>query len=293
MNIVVCVKWIISTDNAIKIESGTIKDRGLHHVVNPCDLIAVEEAVRLKELHAGSEVVLVCVGPPSAKQGLRRCFAIGADRGIILWDTAFEHSDGYATAIILAGAIKHLNYDLVLCGQKAADVEEEQVGATLAEFLNIPMISACIKVDIDSGGHKVIVHRKLQRGDREIVETNPPALLTVELGLNKPRYPTLRAILNAQRKKIQEYDLKALGLSHDEVGSRGSKTRVAAISPPKPRPKKLFTPDSNLSAAERRRLIMSGGVKQKQGNLLEGNPEYIASNVVRFLGEQKFLPSVK
>jgi electron transfer flavoprotein beta subunit len=292
MNIVVCVKWTISTDSTIKIESGTMKDRGLYHVVNPYDLIAVEEAVRLKERQPGSEVILVCAGSPSAEQGLRRCLALGADKGIILWDTAFEHSDGYATAKILARAIERLDYDLVLCGQKAADTEDEQVWAVLAEFLNIPMISACVKTDI-ANGCEVTVHRKLQKGNREIVVTNTPVLLAVELGLNKPRYPTLHAVLNAQRKKIQEYNLSALGLTPEEVGTMGSKTRRTALTPPRPRPKKLFTPDSSLSAAERMRLIMTGGVKQKQSNLLEGDPKYLASNLARFLDEQNFLPTVK
>ena len=290
MNIVVCVKWVISNDNAIKVESGTIKDRGLYHVVNPYDLIAVDEAVRLKELRNKGEVILVGMGPPSAERGLRRCLAIGADRGIILWDTTCENSDSYATALILAEAIRRLNYDLVLCGQKAVDVEEGWVGAILAEFLNIPMITAVTKIDIASDGDNVVVHRKLEKGDREEVEANLPALLTVETGLNEPRYPSLRAIFGAQRKEIKEYNLKALNLNLQQVGVKGSKTKIVAYSSPRPKPKKLFTPDSSLSAAERISLIMSGGVTQKQGNLLQGDPEYIASNVVRFLSKQKLLP---
>ena len=290
MNIVVCVKWVISADNAIKVENGTIRDRGLYYVVNPHDLIAVEEAVRLKELHPGGEVVLVCLGPPSAEGGLRRCLAMGADKGMILWDTAFEGSDSYATALVLAAAIRNLSYDLVLCGQKAADLESGQVGAILAELLNMPVVSAAIKTDITAENDKVIVHRKLPRGNREVVETSLPALLTVETGLNKPRYPNLRAVFAAQRKEITEYNLGALGLNPEQVGTRGGKTRIVAHLPPRPKPKKLFTPDSSLSAAERMRLVMTGGVTQKEGSLLEGKPDYIASNLVRFLSEQKLIP---
>lgn len=290
MNIVVCIKWVISTDSAISVEHGVIKDRGVYHVVNPYDLIAVEEAVRLGELYRGGEITLVCLGPSSAEDGLRRCFAIGADKGIILWDTAFEGSDSYATALVLAKAISRLRYDIILCGQKATDTEAGEVGATLAEFLNIPMISSAIKIGLSSDCKKVTIHRKLEKGNRELVETNLPALITVETGLNKPRYPNLRAILAAQRKEIRGYNLKTLALSYEEVGFKGSKTRVIALSLPKPRPKKPFTPDSSLSAAERMRLIMAGGVTQKQANLLEGEPEYIASNIVRFLSEQKLIP---
>ena len=290
MNIIVCVKWIISTDSAIRVEHGGIKDRGIYHVVNPHDLIAVEKAVRLRALCKQGEITIVCLGPSSAEDGLRRCFAIGADKGAILWDTAFESSDSYATALILAKAISRLDYDIILCGQKASDTEEGQIGTILAEFLNIPMISSAIKIELSPSFKKVTIHRKLEKGNREVVETDLPALITVETGLNKPRYPNLRAIFAAERKEIKQYNLETLGLSYEEVGLRGSKTRVIALSVPKPRPKKLFIPDSSLSAAERMRLIMTGGVTKKQGNLLEGEPRYIASNLARFLSEQKLLP---
>ncbi len=290
MNIIVCVKWVISTDSVVKVQGGAVEDRGVCYVVNPYDLIAVEEAVRLRELHNRGEVILVSMGPPAAEKGLRRCLAIGADKGMILWDAAFQGSDSYATALILAKAISRLRYDLVLCGQRATDTEAGQVGPVLAEFLDIPIVSAAMRIDIPPAGDKVTVHRKLEKGNGEVVETSLPALLTVETGLNRPRYPSLRDIFAAQTKEVRNYDLRTLGLSYEEVGLRGSKTRIVAISPPKPRPKKLFTPDSSVPAAERLRLIMSGGVTPKKSDLLEGDPEYIASNIVRFLGEQKLLP---
>lgn len=96
--------------------------------------------------------------------------------------------------------------------------------------------------------------------------------------------------MQALREDIEEYNLEALGLSPEEVGLGGSKTRTLKLSPPKPRPKKLFTPDSSLSATERMRLAMSGGVTEKQGNLLQGDPRDIALNIAWFLGEQKLLP---
>lgn len=291
MNIVVCVRWLTSPDSPIRVEDGSIKDRGLCHVVNPYDLMAVEEAVRLRDLGAKGEVVLVSMGPSPAKEGLRRCFAIGADKGIILWDTAFEGSDSYATALVLAEAIRHLGYDLILCGQRAVDVEAGQVGAILAEFLNIPMISAVVKIDIDSNHNQIIAHRKLQRGNREVVEASLPTLLTVAFGLNRPRYPNLRAVFAAQRKQIKECNLNGLSLDSEQVGVKGSKTKIMVHLSPKPKPKKLFTPDSNLSSGERMRLIMSGGAAQKQGNLLQGNPEHIASNIARFLSERSLLSS--
>lgn len=290
MNIVVCVKWVISSESAIDVENGAIKDRGVFHVVNPYDLIAVEEAVRLRELHNKGEVILVCMGPPAAKRGLRKCLALGADRGIMLRDTAFEGSDSYTTAVVLAKAIGSLHYDLILCGDKAIDTEAGQVGSMIADILGIPVVSRVVKIEVLPSDREVIVHRKLERGNREVVEAKLPSLLTVETGLNKPRYPSLRAIFAAQRKEIKEYDLRALDLSNEEVGSEGARTAVVTLSRPRPRPKKVFTPDSQLSAKERLRLIMSGGVTQKQGDLLEGDRGNIASNVVQFLSQKGLLP---
>ena len=289
MNVVVCVKWVISTDCAIKVENGAIEERGLYYVVNPYDLVAVEEAIRIKEMHGGGEVTAICMGPPQAEKAMRSCLAIGVDKGIMLWDYDFDGSDSYATAVVLAEAIKPLRYDLILCGQKAADTEDGQVGALLAEFLAIPMVSAAVEVDFSPDSRKVTVHRKLEKGNRVVVETDLPLLLTVETGLNKPRYPTLRAILAAQRQEITKFDLKALDLSLEQVGVEGSKTRVEAYSPPKPRLKKVFTPSDDLSPEERIQALMTGGMAQKKSDFLEGNPENVASTLLQFLEEEKLL----
>jgi len=290
MNIVVCVKWVINPDSAIKVESGAIRELGLFYIVNPGDLVAVEEAVRLKE-SLGGEVTVVCLGQPQAEKAIRNCFAIGADRGIMLRDDAFNGSDSYATAVALAEVIKRLKYDLVLCGQKAAENEDGQVGAILAEVLNIPLVSSVVKVEVSSDAGKVTVHRKLERGSREVVEADLPALLTVDTALNNPRYPKLRDIFAARKTKITGYNLKALGMSPEQVGVSGSKSIVEAYLPPKPRLKRVFTPSSELSAEERVQALMTGGVAQKKSEFLEGNPESVASTLLQLLEEEKFLES--
>lgn len=287
MNIIVCVKWVLSADCAIKVENGAIKERGIYYVVNPCDLAAVEEAVRLKEKHGG-KVTVISAGPPQAEEAVRACFAIGADKGIRLWDDTFNGSDSYATALILARAIKPLKYDLVLCGQKAADIEAGQVGAILADMLGIPVVSAAIEITVAEEG-KVTVQRKLARGNREVVETALPLLLTVDISLNKPRYPRLRAVFAAQKKGVETHDLKSLGLAPGQVGIEGSMTIIEAFSPPKPKLKKVFTPSSDLSAEERIAALMSGGMTQKKSEFLEGNPDSVASTLLKFMQDEKFL----
>ena len=290
MNIVVCVKLvpdvsIISLDP----NTGLINSDDLVYVINPYDLVAVEAAVRIKEGDGVSRVTLISLAPPSNKGLLHRGLAIGADEAMLLWDSSFDNYDSYATGVILAKAIGSLQYDLILCGQKAIDTEAGQVGSVIAERLDIPLASRVVKIDVSLGGKKVTVESKLENVNRAKVEVILPALLTVEVDLNEPRYASLPSLVAGLRQDIKEYDLIAIGLSYEEVAAEGVKTRTVALSLPRPRPKKVFTPDSHLSAEERLRLIISGGVSQKQGDLLEGDPGTIASSVVRFLSEKKLL----
>jgi electron transfer flavoprotein beta subunit len=294
MKIIVCVKpvpdfSIISPDP----NTGLIDPDDLVYIINPYDMVAVEAAVRIKERDGVSQVTLISVAPPSTKRLLRRCSALGADDTKLLWDSRFNNSDSYATGVILAKAIGSLQYDLILCGQKAIDTEAGQVGSVIAARLDLPLVSRVARIDVSPDSKKVNVESKLEKGNRARVEVILPAVLAVEVDLNEPRYASLPSLMTGLRSDIKEYDLKALGLSYDEVGPEGSKTRTVALAPPKPRPKKIFTPDAHLSAEERLRLIISGGVKEKQSDRLEGDPKNIASSVVKFLSDQKLLPSTE
>lgn len=294
MNIAVCVKPVPDTSVvALDPNTGLINDDDLVYIVNPYDMVALEEAVRIKERDGTSRVTLISVAPPSAKRLLRRCLAVGADEAMLLWDKSFENSGSYTTGVILAKAITSGQYDLVLCGQKAVDTEAGQVGSVIAERLGIPLVSRVVKIDISPESNKADIESKLEKGNRARIEVFLPALLTVELDLNEPRYASLPSLIAGLRKDITEYNREALGLSYGEVGSEGTRTSTTALSLPKARPKKIFTPDSHLSAEERLRLVISGGVNQKQSDVLEGDREKIASTVVQFLSEKNFLPSTE
>ena len=294
MNIAVCVKPVPDTSViALDPNTGLINDDDLVYIVNPYDMVALEEAVRIKERDGTSRVTLISVAPPSAKRLLRRCLAVGADEAMLLWDKSFENSGSYTTGVILAKAIASGQYDLVLCGQKAVDTEAGQVGSVIAERLGIPSVSRVVKIDISPESNKADIESKLEKGNRARIEVFLPALLTVELDLNEPRYASLPSLIAGLRKDITEYNREALGLSYEEVGSEGTRTSTTALSLPKARPKKIFTPDSHLSAEERLRLVISGGVNQKQSDVLEGDREKIASTVVQFLSEKNFLPSTE
>jgi len=290
MNTVVCVKLVPAINIALlNPYTNSIDDDDLVYIVNPYDAAAIEQAVWIKESIGVGQVTLVSMAPPQTKRLLHHCLAIGADESMLLWDTGFDASDSYATAKILAKAIVALQYDLVLCGKEAIDDEAAQVGAVLAEILGIPWVSRVGEIQTTGEHDRIKVVRKLEKGKRELCEVNLPALLSVDIEPGEARYPSLPSLLAVLRKRIQEYDLKALGLASRDVGVLGSKVKVISISPAKLRVKKVFTPDSALPPEERVRLLMTGGVTKKGGDFLEGDPKSIASTIVQFLSKENLL----
>ena len=252
MNIVVCVKQVPDTKLSIEVDpdANSLESEGWAYMVNPYDKLALEEAVRIKERDGKGEVVAVSMGTLSARKALRSCLTQGADRAILLCD---------------------------------------QVGPFIAEMLGIPSVTAVTEIETSQDNSKAVIQRKIEKGNREVMETQLPTLLTIEAG-HEPRYQSLPSFIAGLRREIEILDSKALGLSTQEVGAKGSRTQVIRVSPPRPRPKKIFTPDSQLPAAERMRLILTGGIAEKKGDLLEGPPEDIASKLVSYLKQQKLLP---
>jgi electron transfer flavoprotein beta subunit len=291
MNIVVCVKLVPDTHSPLEIDpqTGMPNSDDLVYVVNPCDRAAVEEAIRLKEEGWATQITLVCLGSPAAVRGLRSCLALGADRAILLNDAAFAGSDSYATAVVLAKAIASLSYDLILCGTRATDTNTGLVGAAVAEILGIPLVTEVAGIAAPADGGKVRVQRKLEKGDREVVEVNLPALLTADIEVEVARYASLPALMAAQEKQIEQLDIKALGLPSAEVGASVARVKILKFTPPKPRRKKLFTPEASLSATAKISMLMTGGIAEKKTEFIEGEPKKIAATLVQFLAQQKLL----
>lgn len=288
MRIAVCVKWVPSADSGLIVHQGLLRTTTESFVVNPLDLVALEQALQLKESVGEGNVTVFTTGPPEAVSALRRCFAMGADSGVILCDESFDGSDSHATALILARAIGRSNHDVILCGQKATDTEAGAVGAMLAELLGISMVSSAVKVDPEPQRGQVTIQRRLERGDCELVATSLPVLVAMESGLISPRLSTLKGIVSAQKKDVIWCDRAALGLSEEEVGPTGSRSKIVAFLAPKPKSVPVFAPDSRLPAVERICLLMTGGLLEKQGRLLEGEPQNVADEAVSCLTEGGF-----
>ncbi len=283
MHIIVCVKQVICPENQLQIDPMTnrIDEKGCEYVLNPNDEFAVEEALRIRDSRDENRVTVLTLGPSQAKDALVRCLSMGADDAIHLWDKAMEQPDVHATSLVLAKAISHLGYDLVFCGCEAWDDGQGYVGAGIAEELGIPLITAVNKVELAADGKRALVLRGLERGDQVKMECRLPAVFCVTMGANRPRYPRLRHRLAAQKRHIATWDLRAIGLE-----GVCCLMRLEAVSYPRPRAKRVATPDPSLPVMERLRFFLAGGVSEKQGNLLYGSTDEAIHKVTQFLIEE-------
>jgi electron transfer flavoprotein beta subunit len=286
MKIIACVKQIgyIYYPAAIDLSTGEIDFEKMVFMLNPYDEVAVEEAIRIREAFSDGEVILITAGPPEAERALRYAFAMGGDRMIRI---NYDSPDSWSTSLVLAAAIKKIGFDLVLCGKKAIDNNSNQMGSFIAELLQVPQVSGIVRLNLFDYGSKATVERYLGKGDREEIECALPALFTVEMGLNDPRYPRLLNRLSAEKAKVEVLDPVILEVSSDKAESL---TEIVKFSLPRPKTRKIFTPDSTLSAQERLQLMMSGGGGGKEAsNILEGTPEQLTEHIVQFLAQNKIL----
>ena len=285
MKIIVCVKQIdlIYARTGVDPANHFISDEDRIPMVNPYDELAVEEAIRIKKRLKEGQVILVSLGDLSAEKALKRCLAMGADRLIQVNDPSFVDLDPWGSSVVLARAVEKLEPDLILCGKEALDDNGGQVGAYISELLGFPYISSVAKVELLLEGRKVKVHRALGKGDKEVVESGIPVLLSVEMGLNEPRYPTLPNLLWAFNQNIECWDREFLGLQTSDFRSM---TEVVQVAYPRPRPKRIATPDSHLNGFERALWLLTGSRTERKGSLLEGPPEAMASEIIRFLIEK-------
>lgn len=225
MNIVVCIKQVPDT-NEVKLDpvTNTLIREGVPSIINHDDKSGIEAALTLREKNGG-KVTVLCMGPPQADVALREALAMGCDEAILISGKEFGGSDTWATAKIIAAALKKMDYDLIITGRQAIDGDTAQVGPQIAENLKIPQVSYVENVEIENG--KVIARRQFE--DRyHIIEVNTPCLLTALTELAAPRYMSVRGIVEAYEKDIQVLsyeDLKDL-LSIEHIGLKGSPTNV-------------------------------------------------------------------
>jgi electron transfer flavoprotein beta subunit len=248
MKLLVLVKQVPDTATPVKVASDArgIDVTGITWIVSPYDEFALEEALRIKEKRGqGAEVVVVTAGPERAKEALRSCLAMGADRAIHVNDPGLEGADTLAAARVLAAVIKQEQPALVLAGRQAIDDDMGAVGAQVAETLGWPCLSWVMEEAISDDGTRVRAGRQVE-GGLEIFDVPLPCVLTAQKGMNEPRYPTLKGIMGAKKKEIRDLKLADLALTPP---TRELEVIALEALPPRP-PGRILTGEAKDMAHE-------------------------------------------
>jgi len=252
MKIIVCVKQVPAKDSPLRLneDSTWVREADLSFEINEPDAYALEEALQLKEKHGG-EVVACSIGPARAQTVIREALAKGADRAIHIEEDAGARLDSFGSARLLAEAIRAEQPDLIVTGLQSDDLGFGQTGVILAELLGLPHATIIMDVQVADGRMKV--KRELEGGWFQWVEMPLPALLTIQSGINKLRYATLKGIKGAKSKEIRKVTAADLGLKLDELAGR---QKVL----------KIYVP-----------------VKTKKTEFIEGSPKEAAAALVKKL----------
>lgn len=249
MKVVVCIKQVPDTKGGVQFNpDGTLNRGAMLTIMNPDDKAGLEAALRLKD-EFGAEVTALTMGLPKAEEVLREAMAMGADNGILVTDRVLGGADTWATSSTIAGALRNIDYDIIITGRQAIDGDTAQVGPQIAEHLGLPVISYAEDIKVE--GDSVIVKRQFD--DRyHMLRAKMPCAITALSELNEPRYMTPGGIFDAYKKEITVWgraDLKDVDDSN--IGLNGSPTKIAKASDKvRKGAGETVTPDSPKEAAE-------------------------------------------
>ena len=234
VKIAVLVKQVPATDKVkMDEETGTMVRSAMEAELNPLDMYAVEEAVRMKEkIGQDTKVTVISMGPPMAKDAIKDTISMGCDEGFLVSDRAFAGADTLATAYTLSKTLEKLgNFDLIFTGERATDGETGQVGPSVAAQLGIVALTYVSAIK-ELSPSKIVVERAIE-GGHEIVEAELPVLLSVVKEINEPRVPNLAGKIRAKNTEIPILTANDISVDKDKIGLKGSPTRVVKIFYPK------------------------------------------------------------
>jgi electron transfer flavoprotein beta subunit len=256
MKILVAVKQVAALDEdfEIRADGKDVDPDFLVRDLNEWDDYSLEEAMKIKESATTPvEVVAVCVGPEDADEALRKCLAKGADRAIRVWDDAIEGSDSIAIARLIAAVATREAPDLLFAGVQSSDHTFASTGIATAALLGWPHAAVVTSLTYTPGANTAVFRRELEGGVLHEMQIECPAVLTIQLGINTPRYASLRAIKQAAAKPIEVLSLEDLGVAAVHVGESGSLSRV----------RRMYIPEKG------RAEMIEGSIEEKAARLAQ------------------------
>ena len=250
MKVVVAVKQVAVLGDEVEFtdDEREVDPDYLDFALNDWDSFSTEEAVQIRERSGEGEVVVVSLGDEEVEEAMRRCLAMGADRGIRVWSDELAGADPITVARVLADVVQREAPDLVFAGVQSSDSVQAATGIALAEFLGLPRVAVVTRIELRDG--KAVVNRELEGGLMDVTEVDLPALLTIQSGINEPRYATLRAIKQAEQKEIDVVE-------------------PAEIGEPAYRVRRMYVPPKGEGA-----------------EMLDGNPSAIAERIAEIVRER-------
>ena len=251
MKALVLVKYVPDPNSVFRInrEGTWVDEDGLTFVINDYDRYALEAALLLKDAGKLEEVVALTVGPQEASSALRTCLATGADRAIHVRDDALKGSDPLSLARVIEAAIRDEDFSLILGGLQADDDNYMQVCGLVAGLLDRAYASAAMSLTLEDG--MLRVERELGNNELQVVDVSLPSVITVQTGINTPRYASLKGIMAAKKKPVRTVGLQDLGLEPSQVGAEAARLRTVGFStPPKGKGAEILTGSPDEIAAE-------------------------------------------
>ena len=295
MKIIVCAKQICYTYTRTGKNPDTkyINPEDSIFRINPYDEAATEIALRLREAVGNTEISLLTLGDMISEDQLRRCLATGPDHLYQIDFNGhkdpdpFSQPDPWSKADLISQAAKSLDADLILCGKESLDRASGQVGALVAQQLNLPFVSAITDLCFDEERQMFKVQRSAGRGVREFIECTLPAVFSVDLGAEL-RLPTID-----KRKKADIYDIRTPDIPDISAETVSAKIICQDIFQPSPRPRIIKAPDSTLNSFDRVLQLLAGSTIEKKSRMLTGSTETQVEGIIKFLKENKFIESEK
>ena len=255
MEIIVPMKQVPDVALNIKVKDGAVVEEGLSYVISSWDETALEAALQITE-DVGGEVTLLTIGPDKAAESLRKGLAMGAHKAIHVKYNDAKQTDSFAYAKILQKVLEGREYDLILTGKQAQDTDAGLTAPMLAEFLGLPQVTNIIRFS-DVSEQNITLYRK---GDHatEVLEMELPGVVTVNDSLNEPRLASMRGIMMAKKKPLEEIELDAIGVSADMSGAQGSMTEILQFDKPESRKEgKSFEGDETDTVKQAMDLLVS------------------------------------
>jgi electron transfer flavoprotein beta subunit len=247
VKIAVCVKQVPDATAAKRLDAGSMRlDRTGEGALNQTDVNAVEEALRIREVHGG-EVVVVSLGPVKAMDALRKALAMGADRAVLVSDDEAAGSDLLATGYVLALALAKESPDLVLFGQQSSDADGAVLWAAIAERLRRPLVSQVAELTV---ADDTVTGKRQTEFGYDVIAAPLPAVVAVSDAINVPRYPSLKGIMSAKSKPSATLSLVDLGAEAERAGEAGSRTTVRALQPPPAKSDQVKIEDDGTAAEQ-------------------------------------------